>query len=95
MMQKIIAIGSVNELRSITVSNFSRKKKKNSKNAGSPSTLKKDEYDRFKKNCVDEPAFFEIFFSEPLGKSGGKNFFSDFRRGKKKKFFARRTDIIR
>ena len=28
------------------------------KNAGSPTTLKKDEYDRFKPFCVDEPAFF-------------------------------------
>ena len=47
-----------------------------------PVLLKKDEYDRFKKICVDEPAFFENFFSEPLGKSGVKKFF---RRGEKKK----------
>ena len=50
-----------------------------------PVLLKKDEYDRFKIICVDEPAFFEIFFFWASGKIGGKNFFFGFSEGKKKK----------
>jgi len=51
-----------------------------------PVLLKKDEYDRFKKICVDEPAFFENFFFLGLWENWGKKFFFGFSEGKKKNF---------
>ena len=51
-----------------------------------PVLLKKDEYDRFKNICVDEPAFFENFFFLGLWENWGKKFFFGFSDGKKKKF---------